>query len=706
MMSLTESESAERDDTGWKYYKFLVEGVQSCSPGDTLCVPQDTNFVWPAANGLWDGPASIAVEQTGVALGPLPTTLEYTKHDYDMNALPVAAGAASLAPEVIVVPVNVFVAVPDEDLDPIGHAVASNVIEPAFYRALFDDQWEVSGVRGSAPGGKTELYTGGFNLKTSLHHTSTAAHLRRVTWIGRDHVNPDDVFAQCGVQFRLASVTAYIEDNPQAIFFEDAGGEKICPASAGLQPLHTGMIARAQQEPLPLYPYGDYAAQGINVLFSPRVSGCVEVAGVGSDTANYAALPLNPVMVSAPELTLAHELGHVLGLDDSFLAGHIMSGESTFHILRCEYRDGVPLPAPPYGCEPNPADQYEHCRVIRERAAMFANGSGANPSPIAMEPPNASAATWTIDGQALSFDTTQFSEGTASLLVPAGGYRLIESPYFSTTELGELGTTLELQLWLSDPQPNPYWLGSLDAFISAPSAGIYNAYLGHVELTGHATQEWNAVSFELDEATRTWLSGDVTDAQLALAVNTPSDAPSVLLDGLAFGGEVVTVPREPNQTGEASVLRLLSFEDSEDWTASNGTNSSSAWVTDGEASLSVSGTGYVELESRPLNTSYLAEVTNLLSIELAVPDVVTNPYWQGTLQLFVSCPSANIYNAFQGQIDLAQATLGDYNQLVFDLDNSVVSAFAAIGQICSLKFSLNVPEGSGAYHFDHVTFVP
>jgi len=381
-------------------------------------------------------------------------------------------------------------------------------------------------------------------------------------------------------------------------------------------------------------------------------------------------------------------------------------GEQTSHIGRCDYRDGELLPNVPYGCEPNPGDQYEHCTALRQGATRIANGASANYSPIAMDPPLSSLPTWTLDGHAVAFDMTEFTEGTAALVVSGGGYRVIESPYFSTAELSQVGTTLELDVSLADPQPNPYWLGSIDAFVSASSVDVTNAYLGHVELTGLEIGRWNTVSLVLDEATQSLLSGEAGDVQIALAVNTPTNAPNILLDGLRFGGDLVDIVRDPSDTGDASIERLFSFEDSNDWSVSNGNGSASDWVTDGTSSLKVSGSGYVEIESRTFNTMDLDQVMEVVSVDLAVPTTIPNPYWLGALQLFVSCPSANLYNAFQGQIDLADASLGEFNQLIFDLDESAVSALATMGNVCSLKFALNVAAGSGDYIFDHVAFIP
>ncbi len=704
-----ETESVVREGPVWHDYHFFLEGFQTCVPEDAQCIPvragqEEVRSIWPVTSGEWVGPATLTVEQPNAALGTMPTSFEYFKHDYNRQIFPLASGSVRLAPDVIVIPVNVVVAVPAEGIDPVGHGLASSVASPEYYQALFDNQWDVSVFKNTIPGGYHESLLGEMVVPTAPHPSSTETLVRRTTKLTYDMVNPDDVFAQCGVQLRLASVLVREVDDPASIFFASCSGGT--QEEFDLTGKYIRIIADATGPGAPPPLYGTFADNAVDILFSPRIEGCDKALGLASASDHLAAIRLTPMLLSASELTLAHELGHLFGLPDMSMSGQLMSKESTFHIGRCDYRDGAQLPVIPYGCEPAATDLYEHCTVVRNGARAVLQGATANYSPFSMEPVDPPTPTWTLDATPTSFDTSQFSEGTASLVVPGGGYRVVHSPWFSTTVLTQVGNHLEVDVRLGEGQPNPYWLGSVDAFLSAPSAGFHNVYLGHIELTGHVPQQWTTVSFILEETIQAMFLGEFHDVQLALAVNTPNDAPAVLLDGLRFGGALVDVSRAPSDTLDVALERLLSFESLDDWSISNDTGAAGDWVTDGQASLSILGSGYVELESRPFNTTHLTGLTAQLSVDLAIPQVPVNPYWKGALQLLVSCPSANVHNAFQGQVDLGPATLGEYNQLVFDLDENVVAAFAVPGNVCSLKFALNAPEDSGVYTFDHATFVP
>ncbi|WP_437520641.1 hypothetical protein WME79_27390 [Sorangium sp. So ce726] len=120
---------------------------------------------------------------------------------------------------------------------------------------------------------------------------------------------------------------------------------------------------------------------------------------------------------------------------------------------------------------------------------------------------------WTSPQTSLPLHTGRVREGISSLEVrtPASITEIV-SPSFGTSALLPVGDRIKLELFVSVVQPNPSSIGTLEARIEIPSAGIPEQSVGVVGLDGLTRGAFNTVAFPQ-------LPGNIVSALLA----APSD---------------------------------------------------------------------------------------------------------------------------------------------------------------------------------------
>lgn len=189
--------------------------------------------------------------------------------------------------------------------------------------------------------------------------------------------------------------------------------------------------------------------------------------------------------------------------------------------------------------------------------ALFASGCASNDD--RGETPNVeqSALTVASTGNVLGFESADaWSASTGSVSVSdnhtQGAHSLSVTPRGYTTYtsavLGSLSgveSQLEFDLWMPRSQPNPYWLGAAQLYVSIPSLSVYNVYLGQKELTGLPLTNWDTLSYSIPTDLVAKLKGRYADATFTIALNVPADATGTYqLDNLRFaapGPESITV---------------------------------------------------------------------------------------------------------------------------------------------------------------------
>ena len=146
-----------------------------------------------------------------------------------------------------------------------------------------------------------------------------------------------------------------------------------------------------------------------------------------------------------------------------------------------------------------------------------------------------SASDWSVTNGTLRREGTPVTQGNAALGVNSGGYSVISSRFFDSSELSGVTSTLSVDLFVPTQQHNPWWYGSLSASISCPMAGIYQVYLGEHDITGLFTGEYNTLTFPtLPSNVVTALQTPGIACQMQLALNVPAGAGEYELDNMAF----------------------------------------------------------------------------------------------------------------------------------------------------------------------------
>jgi len=144
------------------------------------------------------------------------------------------------------------------------------------------------------------------------------------------------------------------------------------------------------------------------------------------------------------------------------------------------------------------------------------------------------AGLWTSSQAALSTITSPRTEGCFAMGVTGSGYMTIESRPFPASDVGGQPAHLSVDLFIPTGQPNPSWLGALQSYLECPSANVFNAYIGQVELTNRPVGQFSALTYTLPQNVRDTLAGNWNDCSLKLALNVNQTGHVWVLDNLRF----------------------------------------------------------------------------------------------------------------------------------------------------------------------------
>jgi hypothetical protein len=139
---------------------------------------------------------------------------------------------------------------------------------------------------------------------------------------------------------------------------------------------------------------------------------------------------------------------------------------------------------------------------------------------------------WTSQAP-LSATASRKTQGCFALQVGGSGYRTVNSVPF-VTPLPGVASTIGLDVFIPSGQPNPSWLGAVQLYLTCPSAGVYNAYIGQVELTGKPQGAFSTASFPVPSPLVGVLNTAHPDCSFSAAVNMNQTPESPVLDNLRF----------------------------------------------------------------------------------------------------------------------------------------------------------------------------
>jgi hypothetical protein len=219
-------------------------------------------------------------------------------------------------------------------------------------------------------------------------------------------------------------------------------------------------------------------------------------------------------------------------------------------ILKKAFGNTMPLPIPA-GATPEAHPPYQ--------ALLDACDPGSMEGMKMMSFDDPDAGDWKADRGTLSFVSGNQTEGTGALRVNSSGYVRIDSIPFASWTIPMIGTRLDLDVYVPPAgQPNKYWLGTVQLYVTIPSKSMFNAYVGQVELTPAGTG-WRTTQFTLPSAIQSALLEAHPDVRFGIATNTPNGAPPLRLDKLRFAGTLSNSAVPP-----ASLLQY-DFEHGSDW---------------------------------------------------------------------------------------------------------------------------------------------
>jgi hypothetical protein len=160
-------------------------------------------------------------------------------------------------------------------------------------------------------------------------------------------------------------------------------------------------------------------------------------------------------------------------------------------------------------------------------------------------------------------------------------------------------------------------------------------------------------------------------------------------------------------TDVTPIQRLMGFDDASMWSMlwSAGTLSNN-FITksQGSSSMQISGNGWQQFKSIDINTNELPSVTNRLLVDLFIGGNQTNLWWLGQIQLYINCPSANIYNQYVGLAELTNLPLDNFSTLGFTLPQNIMDVLNGNHTDLSISLSINTNSLTGPYYFDNMRF--
>ncbi len=138
---------------------------------------------------------------------------------------------------------------------------------------------------------------------------------------------------------------------------------------------------------------------------------------------------------------------------------------------------------------------------------------------------------WSSSQAVLSLVTSPLTQGCGALGIEGQNYIPIAGNTFTTQGLA-VGTQASVDLFIPANQPNPFWLGALQMFLSCPSGAVNNQYIGQVELTGKPQNRYSTLRFPLSAAVRANLKRNLTDCSFSFGLNVNPTGRKWLLDNL------------------------------------------------------------------------------------------------------------------------------------------------------------------------------
>lgn len=153
------------------------------------------------------------------------------------------------------------------------------------------------------------------------------------------------------------------------------------------------------------------------------------------------------------------------------------------------------------------------------------------------------------------------------------------------------------------------------------------------------------------------------------------------------------------------VTTVLGFENFNLWTIVSGGGhlaDQKNHHTEGKHSMQIAGNKWQLICSPPIRTADIVSRSSKIRIDIYVGKEQPNPWWVGQLQIFINCPSANIYNNYIGHADLTWLPRRTFSTVSMRLPFNVRRALSGDYKDFTISVALNTTSMSGPYFLDNL----
>jgi FtsP/CotA-like multicopper oxidase with cupredoxin domain len=167
-----------------------------------------------------------------------------------------------------------------------------------------------------------------------------------------------------------------------------------------------------------------------------------------------------------------------------------------------------------------------------------------------------------------------------------------------------------------------------------------------------------------------------------------------------------SILRDPNNPlDKVGNARMLGFEDPYDWSSTQLALGQDTRHSEGSFAMSMEAKGYSTFKSGVF--ALTGSLATTITLDFLMPTTQPNPYWLGAVQLYVDCPSKNVFNAYVGQVELTGKPLNTFNQLSFPVPAAITGTIDGSCSDFDLSIAVNVPaNATGTYLIDNLRGIP
>jgi len=138
-------------------------------------------------------------------------------------------------------------------------------------------------------------------------------------------------------------------------------------------------------------------------------------------------------------------------------------------------------------------------------------------------------AAWGVTPGTISLNTQSHEEGSASIQLIGSGWNQLQSIPFSW---GSNFSNVTLAIEQPATLVNPYWTGQVQVYMESRTFGIYNQWIGQVDLTPLPKGNWTDVSFVVPAWIISNITGAIPDLVFRIVLNTPQLSSGYSVDNL------------------------------------------------------------------------------------------------------------------------------------------------------------------------------